>query len=309
MNMARMHKRLGVAWLAVFFAMTGCNTTFLQFKGQDGNKPFSQPVDDGPRKNAPGPMRFADGDSPQTQPAADMQTDAADEETDAQLAQLTTTVRQYEARFPNFDDAGQPQVSPSLSEEKSEQTRKSSEPGPSRDKNEPLIVPDGLTPKSDKAAAEQVVENRAPVVPVAKDIADNAVTIMTDSANENGTSKAEAPAGPAPDNAITPNTSVTIETVASPQPPQLQEGTPTQKTNELAVELIDIRPATDNVSANEPQNPESRANQPIEANTTDANHPDVIGLITRLEKSVQQKPNQLDDQFKLRMLYLATDQL
>lgn len=97
--------------------------------------------------------------------------------------------------------------------------------------------------------------------------------------------------------------------VASPQPQRVPPVPKTDVSNELRVELVDVRPAhsapesvTDASSASA-----TPANQPIRTAADEA-PADASGLIQQLEKSVSQNPQQLDDQFKLRLLYLATGQ-
>jgi len=111
-------------------------------------------------------------------------------------------------------------------------------------------------------------------------------------------------ASPAPTRVETPTT----DTAASPQPQQVPPMPATPANNELRVEIVDVRPAA--------AKPEGRAgaaasgstaNQPIQAPVKTA-CADTPSLIEQLEEAVRKNPQQLDDQFKLRLLYLATGQ-
>lgn len=98
------------------------------------------------------------------------------------------------------------------------------------------------------------------------------------------------------------NAAVNLDRVASPQPMKPADPTPTAGVPQI--EIVDVRPAADPppsakapASANQPTNP-SPAPQAG----------DVTRMITQLEEAVKQHPQQMDDQFKLRLLYLATGQ-
>lgn len=73
------------------------------------------------------------------------------------------------------------------------------------------------------------------------------------------------------------------------------------------VELLDIRPAAMPMPATAATQPAASANQPTQPVTAPPAM-DLGAFITELERSVQAHPAQLDEQFKLRLLYLATEQ-
>ena len=95
---------------------------------------------------------------------------------------------------------------------------------------------------------------------------------------------------------------------ASPQPQRVPPVPVTPATNELRVELIDVRPATGTAPKPRDDDAMSPANQPIRQATKKA-PADTPSLIQQLEETVRQNPQQLDDQFKRRLLYLATGQM
>ena len=112
------------------------------------------------------------------------------------------------------------------------------------------------------------------------------------------------PAGSAVPVKAAANASVSIEAAASPQPPAAPQPigpSPGQPT----VEIIDIRPAAE--PQPQPDAPTASANQPVRKGPQPESG-DISRLIAQLEEAVGQHPQQMDDQFKLRLLYLATGQ-
>jgi len=72
------------------------------------------------------------------------------------------------------------------------------------------------------------------------------------------------------------------------------------------VAVLNVRPVVEpSVPASQPA---AQANQPVTPTDDDDGRENVTGLIKRLEERLAKRPQQLDDQFKLRLLYLATDQ-
>ena len=98
------------------------------------------------------------------------------------------------------------------------------------------------------------------------------------------------------------------DTQGSPQPPPINLGpAPLPEPTKPHVELIDVRPASSPTTMPSGTESGSSANQPVL-------HPamprggDLGGMLAELEAAVKAHPEQLDNQFKLRLLYLATDQ-
>ncbi|HSW47034.1 MAG TPA: hypothetical protein VLM89_15835 [Phycisphaerae bacterium] len=110
--------------------------------------------------------------------------------------------------------------------------------------------------------------------------------------------------GPTPSGGTGANTSVQVETAASPEPP----GGP-QPAGLTAprpqVEIVDIRPAAEDTPRSDP--PTAAPNQAVEKTPTPG-HGDISRMIAQLEETVRRHPQQMDDQIKLRLLYLATGQ-
>lgn len=71
------------------------------------------------------------------------------------------------------------------------------------------------------------------------------------------------------------------------------------------VELSDVRPAANAPTAAPPTEPLAAPNQPIAARS-DRPADSLAGLIQQLEQQVSANPRQLDDQLRLRLLYMAT---
>lgn len=94
---------------------------------------------------------------------------------------------------------------------------------------------------------------------------------------------------------------------ASPQPMTNKMLLPLPEPGRPKVEIIDVRPAAGATTMPSAAEPLSSANQPVQhvATTRPA---DLGAVLAGLEETVKAHPEQLDDQFKLRLLYLATDQ-
>lgn len=102
---------------------------------------------------------------------------------------------------------------------------------------------------------------------------------------------------PAPD-----NTAV----MASPQaaPPRLASATPRGP----RIELIDVRPAIRPGQPTTTAPAGASANSPTTGAMTSPIPSDLAAMIAQLEQTVHEHPEQLDDQLKLRLLYLVTGQ-
>ncbi len=93
---------------------------------------------------------------------------------------------------------------------------------------------------------------------------------------------------------------------ASPQPMSDVLLAPAPEPRRPRVELIDIRPATGTAL---PPNPAAApsANQPVQGPGS-TRSVDLASVVASLEESVKAHPEHLDEQFRLRLLYLATGQ-
>jgi hypothetical protein len=109
-------------------------------------------------------------------------------------------------------------------------------------------------------------------------------------------------ASPSP-SAVMASPSVPLLGVPTPTPPA---GTHTPQ--QPRVDLVDVRPASTAGPSASPDPAAPSANQPAVAPNPPPVPSDMTGLIAQLEESVKNHPQQLDDQLKLRLLYLATGQ-
>jgi len=97
------------------------------------------------------------------------------------------------------------------------------------------------------------------------------------------------------------------EPPASPQPLKNPPPVASPESRQPRVELIDVRPAPATATPASPVEQASPANQPVLGPT--AGRPaDLTAVVAELEESVKAHPEHLDDQFRLRLLYLATGQ-
>jgi hypothetical protein len=116
-----------------------------------------------------------------------------------------------------------------------------------------------------------------------------------------------SPIAPAPAPAETPpatKPAPASEVVASPKPPAVHAALSTQPHAGPNVELVDVRPVV-NAAVNPTTQPSS-ANQAVQGkggSTADLN-----ALLQQLEAAVVANPQQLDDQFRLRLMYALTGQ-
>jgi hypothetical protein len=74
------------------------------------------------------------------------------------------------------------------------------------------------------------------------------------------------------------------------------------------VEVVDVRPAARSARPTSSASPNAAANSPTTSINMSVVPVDMASMISQLEQTVQQHPEQLDDQLKLRLLYLATGQ-
>jgi hypothetical protein len=96
-----------------------------------------------------------------------------------------------------------------------------------------------------------------------------------------------------------------VEVVASPAPLTPRTPEPLGGSSAPRVELSDVRPAA-NTPAPGVQSPPA-ANQPTQGTVPEAPAADnLLAMIQHLEQQVALQPQQLEDQFRLRLLYAAT---
>ena len=281
--------------LAIFclYACSGCGLTKWSFpKGRF--RLISTPTEAAAPSTQPGQAEAvvaADEDR-------GAQTQSGDTKHDPSVERLNETVQQFVARFPPPDperDRQQPATA-----------------GPSPQKTEPAAHQSSearsakgeATGRTTTQPAGQVVlaagEVHQPLTGTAQPSASNdkpgTHAPLNDVSSPNPTRTSAAPTAA--------NASVNTETAASPKPPvaaQPIESPPDRPT----VEIVDIRPAAEP----QPQSsaPSASANQPVHKGPQPESG-DISRLIAQLEETVSQHPQQMDDQFKLRLLYLATGQ-
>ena len=107
---------------------------------------------------------------------------------------------------------------------------------------------------------------------------------------------------------VSPNRKIHAGTQASPPPPVAKPGSATPESAGPRVELISVRPVAKPALEAETSPAGPSANQPAGEFGPSPGPVDLAGMISQLERSVQQNPGQLDDQLELRLLYLATAQ-
>lgn len=100
---------------------------------------------------------------------------------------------------------------------------------------------------------------------------------------------------------------INTEVQASPQPPKDNLLAPAPEPRQPRVELIDVRPAAAPATPANPADATPPANQPVQSPAI-ARPADLGTIVAGLEESVKAHPEHLDDQFRLRLLYLATGQ-
>jgi hypothetical protein len=93
---------------------------------------------------------------------------------------------------------------------------------------------------------------------------------------------------------------------ASPLPQPLKLPVPERGAKLPRIEIVDIRPAAGPIGPPVPE-AASSANQPVQPVAAQRGQ-DLVSVIGELETAVKAHPEHLDDQFKLRLLYLATGQ-
>ena len=243
--------------------LAGCNGTTASFFKDRPFKLFSVPVDTSAAPASSQPA-VASAEDPKANSEEKAETE------DPSVAKVNDVVAQFVARFPPAD----------LNSQASSQSNRNT--------------------ATDHVATTQptVAEGTPKIVhpPVTSAPAESAVTAKPEIASAE-------PAGPAVEPKINANTSVNIEEVASPKPPQPAE--PTATDNVPQIEIVDVQPAAEQQPADVPA--ETAANQPTQQ-VQESQSGDVTKMITQLEEAVRLHPQQMDDQFKLRLLYLATGQ-
>jgi len=278
--------RIAIRPLVIVLLLTsvGCHTPWLKWKSKR-HEPVSSPVEERAPRVVPGPTRYADQPA-QTQPAdtAEVAGTTADEE-DPQLARLQATLARYQARFPNPDGTLPP-------EDAAQMQSAGSPPPPSpyvQSSGAPFPVARPEPPRSSATpdVATRPADSIAWPVPSIPQPAPPAPGMIPPAAD------------PAPP--IVANTAVSLEAHGRPSHPESDEKAPVSPApKKLSVELVDVRPADADAPPAAPQ-----ANKPTDTS------PEPVGLgewIAQLEQDVAQHPQHVDNQLKLRLLYLATGQ-
>ncbi|HOW72913.1 MAG TPA: hypothetical protein PKY77_20115 [Phycisphaerae bacterium] len=244
-------------------------------------EPISAPQDEpSPNEKRMSPARYAGSESP------------ADDQ-DPQVAKLTAQVQKFSARFPVTDldrlSAGhledQPSAPPAAASPASQpapvhraasgkaRARTVTAPPP-----DPMAAPDPVVVEGTKPT---IISAASPMSPP---------SVETEAASD----------------AMVPNRPANAEATASPKPQKIDAPPPTALASGLRVEIMDIRPGA--VSPPVPEHGQPSANRPTPASDSGMRTADISSLITRLEEIVRKSPQHLDDQLRLRMLYVATGQ-
>jgi len=277
---------------ALFITSSGCGTTWLKLKN-GRQEPVSSPVEERPLRKDPGPTRYAEQNAPQTQPAGAPAESDAQSGDDPQLANLQATFQQYQARFPNPDG-----TLPSTGPIQTGQVGSPPQPAPHRQTPTPQPQT-GWTPL---APSSNPTVTPAPGAYTPAPLGVPSAAENTSPALQTQTGAEPSAVNPTP--SVVANEAVTLDAVTkheSPVPTPLTPALPAPQS--LAVELIDVRPAVSNTL--EPQPVPLQANEPT---AMPAEPVPLTEWITQLEEDVTNHPQHMDSQFRLRLLYLATDQ-
>jgi hypothetical protein len=287
----------GLASLA-FIATIGCDGTMLSFNHGRSFKLFSLPL-----AGTPGPATQPSDSTPIASPSPSttkvVETVA---DNDPDLARLNETVNQFVARFPPADPA-RPDSPPTRSEKKTIQQPQVSTAHPATLPAVDLADAGKPTP----AANNNHLDTTANPPPSPSN---SAAPTQSNAGAEESPSEPVAAThlGPTVPAKTSANSSAHLEAAASPQPPAVPTPAETSSGQPI-VEIVDIRPAPEPAPQNKTENESltASANQPAE-NDHRSPAEDIMQMIAQLETTIRAHPQQLDDQFKLRLLYLATGQ-
>ncbi len=206
---------------------------------------------------------------------------------DGTVAPLAAQVQSFVGRFP-ADNAAGPAAGPPT--QKPDISTTAAPVAASNGAATPVMPPTGIVEPSPAVAASPPKAEPPPVAP----------------ANPPATAAAQPPLATtamAPADLKPPALS---EFMASPEPMRLPAPSPGLPAD-LRIELTDVRPAANAAVGATTRPAANPANQPVQK-TTPAPATGITALIDELEQSVTMHPQQLDDQFKLRLLYSATGQ-
>ncbi len=224
----------------------------------------------------------AEGRSAPAPNRAETVTESGSAAEDPSVAAVSMKVDEFVARFPSPDLKGEPEG----------ETK-----APAGGDGTVAAKPGGAAAKP--PAVQHAAESSPP--PVVREA--NAPESAVDGRAGPAVVAAREPAGPTTGSKTNANKSVSVEAVASPEPPKPVAPAPTA--DGPSVSIVDVRPARDNPAPDSSTG--GTANQPAGRGDQPATG-DVARMIAQLEEAVRQHPQQLDDQFKLRLLYLATGQ-
>ena len=268
--------------------LAGCATFAPPPKKEKPAQPISTPQDESsPGENRMSPTRYAN-----SQPQAD--------EKDPQLAKLNEKIQQFAARFPTTDldrnAAG------------GQKDQAATTPGAASPSTQPaqFIRAMPVAPKPPAVAATQPAVAVTAAIP-----APSPKPAGIDQASPTAVAAAQPATQPAVEtevvtDMIVPNRPANMEAAASPKPRKIEAPTPAALASALRIEIMDIRPAAAPPATLE--NTQPSANRPTPSPNAGAKTADISSVISSLEEAVRQNPQHLDDQLRLRMLYLATGQ-
>lgn len=253
----------------------GCSTFSMSPKQAVPPEPISAPQDEPPpSEKRSSPARYAE-----SEPRAGGE--------DSAVARLSEKIQGYAARFPttDLDRASAESLEDEPPAAPATRPARTASAGRSRPKTKTSEASSGPVAIPDPVTVEQAQPAQAPI------------------ASHGGGETTETEAG---SDVLVPNRPAHTDVAASPQPHRIAAPAPKALSSALRVEIMDIRPAGPPSPVSDGGQP--GANRPTPAPDSGGKGIDVSALITRLEGLVRQNPQQLDDQLRLRMLYLATGQ-
>lgn len=242
--------------------------------GPDGQMPWSRSAHDSHQHNTtPGPLAGA------MPPFSVHDANAQKAPADPESSGVDARVQSFVGRFPADDRDRQGRATPSQSPDPTDQAATA----------KPPAGPATKTPKARTTAMARAASGpptpgtttRSPGVQAMKSVD----TLGAPADESGGGSDIQASPQPQPSIALAP--------LPEPVGPR--------------AELIDVRPAGITAAAPDADNAASPANRPVQPTGATRGN-DLAGMLAELEEAVKAHPEQLDNQFKLRLLYLATDQ-
>lgn len=247
----------------------------------------------GPKERGKPPVASEPVDSsPATRPASEIaeQSDEPDPEPHGPLAQrIDAYLAQFSSDSSQKDEAAPPaEAKARLPEPENAETG-----DPNRDRPESISAGQETSPPTTRPAAVPITQvPPVPEPPIARP------------------TPATPPIAHKPDVDTadpTEETSITREPKKGAEAGR-PEPVPASESSRPRVELIDVRPMSPTHSATEASPPAPTANQSAETATPGERPTGIADMIGQLERSIAENPEHLDEQLKLRLLYLATAQ-